>query len=268
VRAPRIYKTEAVVLRYRRLGEADRILTILSRDQGKFDVVAKGVRRPRSHKGGHLEELSHSSMLLAKGRSLDTVTQCELIDSLAGLRSDLDRLGAAVYLAELVDRFTEERQENRQVYNLLLLCLRGLNGGKDRTLTLRYFEMQLLERAGFRPQLQFCASCNGRIDAVVNAFSGMAGGIVCESCRADSAVLRPLSVNGLKVLRHLQTNSYEQSLRLRLDPVLVAEVEDLLGRYLRYVLEHEVRSAAFLHSLRSLPASIPEHRAAPETVLS
>jgi DNA repair protein RecO (recombination protein O) len=243
-----------VVLRHRRLGEADRILTIISRDQGKFDVVAKGVRRPRSHKSGHLEELSHSSLLLAKGRSLDTVTQCETVESFASLRTGLEALGAGIYIAELVERFTEERQENRLIYDLLLLCLRGLDLARDKTLTIRFFEMQLLEHAGFQPQLQVCAACAGRIEAVVNVFSGAAGGIVCEACRIDSSVLRPLSVNGLKVLRHLQTNSYEQCLRLRLDQALAAEVEDLLGRYLRYVLEHEVRSAAFLQSLRSLPA--------------
>jgi DNA repair protein RecO (recombination protein O) len=257
-----------VVLRHRRIGEADRILTILSRDQGKFDVVAKGVRRPRSHKSGHLEELSHSLMLLAKGRSLDTVTQCETIESFAGLRTELESLSAAVYIAELADRFTEVRQENRPIYDLLLLCLRGLNDGRDRTLSLRYFETQLLERAGFQPQLQVCAACGGRIDAVVNVFSGLAGGIVCEGCRIDSSVLRPLSVNGLKVLRHLQSNSYEQCLRLRLNRTLSAEVEDLLGRYLRFVLEHEVRSAAFLQSLRSLPGAAGEVRAATAAVLS
>jgi DNA repair protein RecO (recombination protein O) len=268
LRAPRIYKTEAVVLRHRKLGEADRILTVLSRDQGKFDVVAKGVRRPKSHKSGHLEDLSHSSLLLAKGRTLDTVTQCELIDSLAELRTDLERLGAAVYIAELVDRFAEERQDNRRIYDLLLICLKGLNAGCDRTITLRYFEMRLLEHAGFQPQLQCCASCGDRIQAIVNAFSGAAGGIVCEDCREGTTILRPVTVNGVKVLRHLQTHSYQQSLRLRLNSALAAELEDVLGRYLRYILEHDLRSAAFLRSLRSLPAAAGANTAARASVLS
>src|SRR5581483_2273902 len=109
MRTPRVYRTEAIVLHHRELGEADKVLTLYSPDLGKFDAIAKGVRRPTSRKSGHLEELSHSTLLLAHGRTLEVVTQCELLESFAGLREDLSRLGAAVYLAELVERFSAER---------------------------------------------------------------------------------------------------------------------------------------------------------------
>lgn len=254
MRSPRIYRIEAVVLRHRKIGEADRVLTVFSADQGKFDVIAKGVRRPTSRKSGHLEELSHSSLLLAQGRSLDVVTQCEVIESLANLKSDLERLSAAFYLAELVNRFTAERQENHAIYQLLLRCLRGLDGGGAAGVTLRYFEMQLLGYAGFQPQLRVCASCRGSIDPVLNAFSPTAGGVVCGNCRVEQSMLSPLTVNGLKVLRLLQEGSYADALRLRLTGVLTSETEEHLGRYLKHVLEREIRSGEFLRSLRSLPS--------------
>jgi DNA repair protein RecO (recombination protein O) len=240
------------VLRHRKIGEADRVLTVFSADQGKFDVIAKGVRRPTSRKSGHLEELSHSSLLLAQGRSLDVVTQCEGIESLAGLRSNLEQLSAAFYISELVDRFAAERQENRAVFELMLCCLRGLDGGVSAGLTLRYFEIQLLGHTGFQPQLRVCASCRGPIDPVVNSFSPAAGGVVCRNCRVDEGMLRSLSVNALKVLRMLQTGSYADALRLRLTASLSAEVEGHLAGCLKHVLEREIRSGEFIRSLRSL----------------
>jgi DNA repair protein RecO (recombination protein O) len=251
MRVPRVYRAEAVILRHRKIGEADRILTIFSAEHGKFDVVAKGVRRPASRKSGHLEELSHSSLLLAQGRTLDVVTQCEMLESLAPLRTDLERLSAAVYLAELVDRFSAERQENQAVYYLLLACLRGLAEGSGVAATLRFFEVRMLGHSGFEPQLRACASCRGPIDAVINAFSPSAGGVVCGNCHVADAGLRPLTVNALKVLRLLQTGSYADAARLWLEPALASELEEHLGRYVRHMLDHEVRSGEFLRSLRS-----------------
>ena len=252
------------MLRHRKIGEADRILTIFSAEQGKFDVIAKGVRRPTSRKSGHLEELSRTSLLLAQGRTLDVITQCEVIESLAALRGDLERLSAGFYLAELVDRFSAERQENLAIYKLLLECLRGLETGGAAAATLRYFEVQLLSYSGFQPQLRVCASCRGAIEAVVNSFSSSAGGVVCGNCRVEEGALLPLSVNGLKVMRLLQTGSYVDALRLRATPALTSELEEHLRRYLRHVLEHEVRSGEFLRSVRSLR---PAHDEAAEVVV-
>jgi DNA repair protein RecO (recombination protein O) len=252
MRSARVYRTEAIVLHHREIGEADKVLTIYSADQGKFDAIAKGVRRPTSRKSGHLEELSHSSLLLAHGRTLDVVTQCEVLESFASLRDDLSRLSAAVYLAELVERFSVERQENYPLYHALLEALRGLDAGNSPDLTLRWFEVQLLEHSGFAPQLRACAACHGPIEPVVNSFSPQAGGVVCPNCRGMEAALRPLTVNALKVLRLLQTSGYAAALRLRLPQGLAAELEDHLHRYIRHVLEHELRSREFLRSLREL----------------
>jgi DNA repair protein RecO (recombination protein O) len=162
------------------------------------------------------------------------------------------RLSAAVYLAELVERFSVERQENYPLYHALLEALRGLDAGNSPDLTLRWFEVQLLEHSGFAPQLRACAACHGPIEPVVNSFSPQAGGVVCPNCRGMEAALRPLTVNALKVLRLLQTSGYAAALRLRLPQGLAAELEDHLHRYIRHVLEHELRSREFLRSLREL----------------
>src|SRR3989304_4519194 len=105
---PRLYKTEAVVVRAMDLGEADRILTLLTPGLGKLRAVAKGVRRSQSKLGGHLDLLTRSSVMVARGKNLDIITQAQGLDSFLPLRNDLMRLGCGLYAAELAERFTPE----------------------------------------------------------------------------------------------------------------------------------------------------------------
>src|SRR3990172_155880 len=116
---PRVYKAQAIVLRQRKLGEADKIVTLFCAHKGKLDAVAKGVRRTKSRLAGHLEPLTLGSYLIAQGRDLDIVTQAETGGAFRGLRDDLQRLSRGLYCAELVDRLTPERSEGHPVFLLL-----------------------------------------------------------------------------------------------------------------------------------------------------
>src|SRR5438445_11492344 len=118
-RPPRVYRTEAIVLRQRRLGEADRILTLFTPQYGRLDAVAKGVRKQTSRKAGHLEPLTLTSLLVATGQNLDIITQSETIESFLTLREDLQRVARGLYVAELVDRATPERAEQFPIFQLL-----------------------------------------------------------------------------------------------------------------------------------------------------
>src|SRR6185295_19423767 len=117
---PRVYTTPAIVLRQRKLGDADKILTLYTANFGKVDAVAKGVRKSRSKLGGHVEPLTQATFLLAQGKTLDIVTQVEMIESFQVLRDDLDRLSRALYACELLDKFTEPHEEHFEMYRLLL----------------------------------------------------------------------------------------------------------------------------------------------------
>jgi len=237
-------------LRDRKIGEADKILTLYTADWGKFDAIAKGVRRPTSRKSGHLEVLTRSSLLLARGRSLDVITQSETLDSFAPLRDDLERLTHGLYVAELVHQFTVEQQVNRELYCLAVETLAALARDAALDLALRRFEMELLTLTGYQPQLRACVSCSGAIAPVVNYFSPPAGGVVCPACRVSETVLRPLSVNALKVLRLMQAAHPLQAARLQISAPLAAEIEEHLQLYIRYLLEREPRSREFMRSLR------------------
>lgn len=247
---PRVYKTEAIVLRQRKLGEADKIVTLYTPNYGKLEAVAKGVRRPKSRLAGHLEVLIYTSAMLAQGRNLDVVTQAQAIDSFAPLREDLHRLSRALYAAELVDRFSPEGAESYHIFQLLLGTLRRLAGTADADVVLRYFEMQLLDLAGFRPQLQRCLGCERALTPVPNHFSPAAGGVLCPSCGSGNVGSRPLSVSALKVMRLLQGGGIGDVLRVRIGHHLSQEVEFHQRAYLIYVLERDVRSAAFIDRLR------------------
>lgn len=248
---PRTYQTEAIVIKKTKLGEADRILTLFTPDMGKVQAVAKGVRRPRSKLAGHLELLTHSTVMFARGRNLDTITASQTINGFLPLKSDLDLTACALYAAELVNQFTPDHQENRLVFDLLLSAMRELCVTANRELLLRHFELHLLHEAGYRPQLQHCVACRQPLQPAANYFSVDAGGVLCPDCRGTRNAVYPISVDALKVLRFLQDKDFDVAGRLKVGQDLARELERLMRNYIRYLLEREIKSAAWLDSLRA-----------------
>ena len=264
---PRNYQTEAIIIKKTKLGEADRILTLYTPDLGKIQAVAKGVRRPRSKMAGHLELLTHSLISLARGRNLDTVTGTQTINSFLPLKSDLQLASYALYATELVNQFTADHVENRSLFQLLLETMQQLCQASDNELALRYFELHLLNDVGYRPQLQQCVACRQPLRPVDNSFCPGVGGMLCPDCSYNQPLTYPLSVNALKVLRLLQNSDYSTIDRLRMNPGLHRELEIIMREYLKYLLEREVKSVAWLYSLRAqLKQTPPAQNPAPEEV--
>ena len=247
---PRNYQTEAIIIKKIKLGEADRILTLYTPYLGKIRAVARGVRRPRSKLSGHLELLTHSLVSLARGRNLDTITGSQTINSFLPLKSKLELTSQALYAIELVDQFTADHIENHPLFQLLLETMHHLCQAGDNELVLRYFELHLLNEVGYRPQLQQCVSCHSPLKPVTNAFSPRAGGVLCPKCSRSQPLPYPLSVNALKVLRLLQSSGYDTANKLKMNPELSHELEGVMRAYLKYLLEREVKSAAWLDTLR------------------
>ena len=246
----RQYKTDAIVLRQRKLGEADKIVTLYTSHYGKVDAEAKGVRRTKSRLAGHLEPLTVGSYMLAEGRELDIVTQAETVEAFPQLRTDLERLSRGLYCAELVDRLTPERSEGGPIYRNLEGALRLLDREESLDIVVRYFELRLLDELGYRPLLERCAVCGKALEAVPNYWSPASGGVICPSCSDEDVALAPLSVNGLKMLRLLQRGSFAEVSRVRLSGALSAELEACLEQQVHFVLDRDVRSARFVETLR------------------
>jgi len=247
---PRSYQTEAIIIKKTKLGEADRILTLYTPRMGKIQAVAKGVRRPRSKMSGHLELLTHSLVSLARGRNIDTITGSQTISSFLPLKSDLWLASCALYVTELVGQFTADHIENYPLFQLLLETLHRLCQDGDNELVLRHFELHLLNKVGYRPQLQQCVNCHSTLVPAANSFCSSAGGVLCPGCRQSQPLTHPLSVNALKVLRLLQIDDYSTVRRLKMNPGLSRELEQVIKHYLRYLLERDVKSAAWLDTVR------------------
>jgi DNA repair protein RecO (recombination protein O) len=255
--AHRVYTTPAIVLRQRKLGEADKILTLFTARFGKLDAVAKGVRKARSKLAGHVEPLTHATFQLARGRTLDIVTQVETIESFQPLRDDLDHLSRALYACELLDKFTELRQEHFDLYRLFLDTLRRLRTHDDLDTTLRFYEMALLDLLGYRPELDECVACRRRLPAGTNYWSPGAGGVLCPRCHTEPSAARALSANAVKLLRLLLHGRFADVARVHIAPPLAAELERAMLEYVRWVLERDVRSAAFIDALRRPRPALP-----------
>lgn len=248
---PRVYKTEGIVLKRTNLGEADCIITLFTPNIGKVRAVAKGVRKPRSKLGGHLDLLTESSLLLAHGQNLDIITQSQTIQSFLPLKRDLKSISCALYMAELVDQFTPEQAENYPLYRLLQANLLRLCEGGNRDVLLRQFELQLFRHLGYQPELYHCLSCASPLAPRDNFFSPGSGGVLCPNCAAGEPDVRPISLDALKVMRFLLNSDIGAAGRLRMSRELASEVERLLRAYVRYLLEREVKSLRFLDQLQT-----------------
>ncbi len=254
----RLYKTEGIVLRSMDLGEADRVLTVLTPRLGKLRVIAKGIRRTRSRLGGGLEPFSDVHLVLAVGRTFDVVTQAALEDPHLSLRNDLHSTAAAWYLVELADRFCEGAADAHGAFVLLAQGLAALDAAPDevsREVVARWYEIQLLDAMGFRPELARCLECGSEIGPEGNHFSPVAGGVLGPECVHAALGSRPLTPDALKVLRHLQRSALVDVLRLELARPLHREVERLLHSTVSAVLERELRSRDFFEEVAAREAS-------------
>jgi DNA repair protein RecO (recombination protein O) len=258
-RRQRAFRVEAVVLRHIDWGEADRLLWLYTLEMGKLRAVARGVRKLRSRKAGHLEPFTRVQLLLAQGRDLPLITQVDTLDAYLPLREGLVGVTYASYIVELLDRFTaesvpSEEEENRSLYRLLVDTLKRISQGENLDLVIRYYEIRLLDMVGFRPQLFYCTNCAAEIQAQDQYFSAQLGGVLCPRCgplfEAQAGSVQPISMAALKYLRHFQRSNYSEAARARLSPEVNRELELVIQYYITYLLERGLNTPPFLRRVR------------------
>lgn len=239
-----LYRETGVVLRTMRLGEADRIVTLLTPGRGKVRAVAKGVRKTKSRFGGRLEPLNHVSLLLYEGRELDIVTQADTLEQFRTVREDLDRLAKATSLLEATDQVCQEHHAAPRLHSMLLGALRALSA-RDAPLLVPAFFLKVLSLEGFHPLLDACGGCESAPPAVeLVAFDVGQGGVLCRSCASRFAALA-LSVDGLALVRRVLGGDLAAALA---EPPsrATAEVDRLATRALEHHLERRLRSVKVL----------------------
>ena len=257
---PRNYRAQAVFIKQIKLGEFDKLLTLYTSEFGKLKAVAKGACRPGSKLGGNVEPLTHSSLSLARGRNLDIITQSQIINGFSELKADLWNVSCSLYILDLVDLFTMENSANPALFELLLGTLHRLTETTNKEITLRYFELHLLDCSGYRPQLQKCVRCTASLKSVTNFFSSRQGGVLCPLCAEKEFMSHPLSVTALKTLRLWESCNYDTAKRVNLRPALSSELAQVLQDYIKYLLQREVKSIGWLEELKKSSVDKPYRR--------
>jgi DNA repair protein RecO (recombination protein O) len=234
-----LYRDQAVVLRAWKLGEADRIVSMHTLDNGKVRGVAKGVRRTKSKFGARLEPLSHVSIQLYRGRGdLDTITQVETLHRFGNLRTDPDRFARAEAMLECVEQVAQEREPDPRLHVMLVRALGTLND-QDSPLVVASFFLKLLAHEGLQPQVDECVSC-GAIEHL-EAIDLDDGGVLCRNCRRG----RPVSERALDILQRILGGGLAGVLSEPVGPA-TGEVDLLSTALMEHHLERRLRSVAVL----------------------
>jgi len=242
----------SIVLSRFDLGEADRVLTLITPEIGKLKAIAKGIRRPTSRVGGSLEPFAELRIQLARGRTFDVVTQVVVGHAWLTLRDSLESAATAWYIAELADRSLEERHPAEPLYSLLHRAYELLDAEMAPGRVARWYEMRLADELGVRPEVDRCVECDRLLEAGESyRWVPPLGGVLCERCPGPPAARTSLSADALKLLKAYQRMDAEGLAELRLPEEVEREVETAMREFLRYSLERDPRSLAFLDEVRT-----------------
>jgi DNA repair protein RecO (recombination protein O) len=233
-----LYRDEGIVIRTYRLGEADRIVVLLTKGRGKVRGVAKGVRKSGSRFGARLEAPSHVALQLYEGRELDTITQAESLDHFRAIREDLDRIARTSSILEAVDLMCQEREPNPRLYTMLLGALRTLETDPHPLVAPAFF-WKLLALEGYRPVVEGCVACGTEDDLV--AFDVEEGGLLCTAHRRGSSV----SPAAITLLQLILGGRLAAALATPVGPA-TSEVDHLATRAMEHHLERRLRSVGML----------------------
>lgn len=238
-----LYRDTGVVLRTYKLREADRIVVIHTRDNGKVRAVAKGVRKTKSKFGARLEPMSHVNLQLYRGRELDIVTQAESVEPLAPMLSSLDRASQGLAVLEAVDQLSLEREPNPQLYRMVVGVLRTI-ADKPSPINVPAFYWKLLAHEGMRPQLDVCIRCGeSEPEAQLVAFDLNEGGVMCRACRSGQSI----SSGALALLRDILGGRLSHALAQEESPI-THEVSGLAIRALEFHIERRLKAVAMFEA--------------------
>jgi DNA repair protein RecO (recombination protein O) len=235
-----LVRDRGVVLRTYRLGEADRIVVLLTEERGKVRGVAKGVRKTKSQFGGRLEPTTHVALQLYEGRGeLWTITQAESVDAFGAVKGDLERLTHAQSMLEVCDQVAQDGEPNPKLLQMLVGALRALEAA-DSPLLVPSFFWKVLAAEGIEPVLDACVAC-GALEPLV-AFDHAQGGVLCRAHRAGGV---PVSAAAVELCRRILGGGLAAALR---EPpsAVTAEVDHLATRAVEAHLERRLRSPHLL----------------------
>lgn len=254
---PKLYKTKGIIIKRVDVSEADRILTIYTPGFGKIRVLAKGIRKVLSKLGGHLELFNLVDLGLYQGKGLDRVTSSSVIENFSNLRTNLRKTSLAYYIAELLDKFTSEKQKDVKIFRLLKEILtalnsKALNETKKFYLLVRSFELKLLSFLGYTPEFRRCLACGKLIKPQLSYFSVRLGGLLCSADKKEDNKSIKITPNTIKTIRYLLEKDFNLVSKLKLSDILFKEISNTTINFVRYILQKEVKARAFVKKIEKL----------------
>lgn len=254
-RRPVTYTTDGVVVRTSNLGEADRIITLVTPVHGLIRGVAKAARKPGSKLGGHLDLLRHVSLSIRETRTLHGLSQASTVNGFRGLRENLDRFSRASYVSEMSERFSVENGANQPLFRLLLDVLAALEGTDNPEIVVHFFEMRLLQLSGFAPELSRCVETGVELEPANHLYSADRGGLVSSDARpVGETALLPASLNTIKLLRFLSRADLGQAGAMKVGEDESRQLSRILRAQIHHVLDRGLRSEAFMDEVRARPS--------------
>ncbi len=249
------FKLSALILRTVDYGEADRVVTLLSRERGKLVAFARGARASKRRFGGGLEPFTLVSAELAARGGGDAMARLDSVSvdrSFHHIRGDLARIGCAAYAAELSGALVRDHEPHPALFDLLVEYLDRLDAAPARPAGLRVFELGALEAAGFQPRLDGCARCGAAAGAEGRgaAFSPADGGLLCGRCAEGAVGTTRLSAEALAALRRFQADGFGAA-EEEMSSATGRELREALGRFVEQLLGHRLQARRFLDEVAS-----------------
>jgi len=247
-----LYKTEGIVLRSSEFQDADKIVTILSKNNGKIMAIAKGVRKTKSKFGSSIENLTCANFLMYKGRNLDIINQSQIIDSFFRTSRDLNKYALAINAAEVINKLTIEREVNVSLYMLFKQLLIHLKTAKDPMLLALSYKWKVLHNIGYKPSLSHCYICGKKNEGSKALFFRIAdGGVTCNQCAIrDKSEYLKITEYFTRLLRRIFITPLSLISKASIPIERIKELENLTNIYLNYYSDNIFKSERFLKNIQ------------------
>lgn len=242
-------KIKGIVIKEVNTGEADRIVTILTKSRGKISAFAKGAKRTRSSIGPGTQYLCYSDFVLFKGKDMYSVSSCDIIEPFYELRNDLIKLTYGVHLAEIIGDVIQEEQAAPKSLQLFLNTLYFLaKTDREPELMTRTFELRLLSILGYAPYVKSCIAC-GEKESLTNYFSFSKSGVLCKNCISKDPYAFSMSLGTLKAMQFIVSAETKDIFSFELSQEVLYELSRILRKYIKDKLEKDYTKLDFLRSI-------------------
>lgn len=245
-----LYRVEGIVIRSIDYGEGNKIVTLLTKTNGKVGVLIRGAKKVKSRHTSLAQPFTYGEFVYFKGNGLATLNSGEILESHHVLREQLDMAAYASYAAELTDRSVQDDEATGFHFEQLKACLSALQEGKDAQIVIHLYEMRILDLSGYAPELEECVNCGNRLGPF--RLSAQAGGILCQRCTSRDSWAIGLSDGVLKLLRLFRRLDMRRLGKIELRPETKAELKQCMRRLMDTHLGFQLKSRNFLDQLEKI----------------